>query len=152
MQSDLPLSAAQLGVWYALKAGASASAYNIGEYIKIFGAVDPELFEIALRHVVIETEALCVHLVERDGIPMQVMVKPPGWCMTYQDVSEVDDPVSTAEAWMRTDMIKPLDIYRGPFFAFALFKTEPEQFLWYVRLHHLVMDAFGGSLIVSRVA
>ena len=152
MQSDLPLSAAQLGVWYALKAGASASAYNMGEYTKIFGAVDPELFEIALRHVVIETEALCVHFVERDGIPMQVIVTPPGWCMTYQDVCAAADPVSTAEAWMRTDIAQPLDMCRGPFFAFALFKTEPEQFLWYARIHHLVMDGFGWSLIASRIA
>src|ERR1700722_5902648 len=98
MSSEFPPSAAQLGVWYAIKAGTSASAYNIGEYVKIFGAVDSKLFEKALRHVIAEADALRVHFVERDGIPMQAIVTPPTWCMTYQDVSLAANPVPTAVA------------------------------------------------------
>ena len=48
------------------KLASSASAYNIGEYTKIFGAIDAELFEAALRHVVVEAEALRVRFVEHD--------------------------------------------------------------------------------------
>jgi enterobactin synthetase component F len=127
-------------------------AYNIGEYTKIFGTIDPKLFESALRHVVIETEALRVRFDERDSVPRQLIAASPDWGMTYQDVGSEVDPISVAEAWMRTDMARPLDLHTGPFFAFALFKTGPEEFLWYVRYHHLVMDAFGASLITSRVA
>lgn len=152
MKSDLPLSGAQLGVWYALKSGAPASVYNIGEYIRIFGAIDPALFETALRHVVGETEAICVRFVERDDIPRQLVMAPTDWCLTYRDVSSEPDPVSAAEAWMRADMAQPFDLHRGPFFVYALFKTEPAEFLWYVRYHHLVMDAYGASLIARRVA
>ena len=62
MTSVLPLSAAQSGIWYGIKAGGAAPAYNIGEYIKIAGPIDPSLFDIALRHVLAETEALRVQL------------------------------------------------------------------------------------------
>ena len=139
-------------MWYALKSGAPASAYNIGEYIRIFGAIDPALFETALRHVVGETEAICVRFVERDDIPRQLVMAPTDWCLTYRDVSSEPDPISAAEAWMRADMAQPFDLHRGPFFVYALFKTEPAEFLWYVRYHHLVMDAYGASLIARRVA
>jgi nonribosomal peptide synthetase DhbF len=152
MIPDFPLSAAQLGVWYALKAGVSLPAYNVGEYTKIFGRIDPKLFESALRHVVNETEILRVRFDERDSGLRQLIAASPDWSMTYQDVGSEVDPISVAEAWMRTDMARPLDRHTGPFFAFALFKTGPEEFLWYVRYHHLVMDAFGASLITSRVA
>ena len=152
MSSELPLSAAQMGVWYALQAGASAPSYNFGEYVRIFGTIDPKLFEIALRHVLMETEALRVCFVERDNIPRQHIVTPFDWSLTYQDISSKPDSILAAEAWMRTDMAQPLDPFRGPFFAFALFKAAPEEFLWYVRFHHLVMDGFGGKLILRRLA
>jgi amino acid adenylation domain-containing protein len=152
MTSDLPLTAAQLGVWYALKAGIPMPAYNIGEYGRIFGAIDPDLFERAVRHVVGESEALCVRFIDGDDTPMQQIVAEPDWQMVHQDVSLEPDPVAVAESWMREDLAKPLDQCRGPFFNFALFKTAPEQFLWYGRFHHLVMDAIGGSFIVRRIA
>jgi enterobactin synthetase component F len=152
MSVEFPLSAAQLGVWYALRAGGRASEYNFGEYTKILGAIDPVLFEAALRHVVVEAEALRVRFIDRNTFPRQAVVTPFDWSMTYQDVSSSPDPVLTAEAWMRTDMTQPLDLHHGPFFAFALFKAAPEEFFWYVRYHHLVMDAFGGKLIARRVA
>ena len=152
MPSEFPLSAAQLGVWYALQAGVPASEYNFGEYTKIFGAIDAVLFEAALRHVVVEAEALRVRFVEHDTVPRQLVVTPLDCSITYQDISSNPDPVLAAEGRMRTDMTQPLDLYRGPFFAFALFKAAPEEFFWYVRYHHLVMDAFGGKLIARRVA
>ena len=152
MKSDLALSAAQLGVWYALKAGASTSSYNISDYKKIAGAIDRGLFEAALRHVVVEAEALRLRFTERDGVPSQLIAPPPDWSMTYQDVSTEADPISAAEAWMHTDMARPFDLSNGPLFAFALFKAAPDEFLWYERYHHLVMDGAGASLIGRRVA
>ena len=152
MKSDLPLSAAQLGVWYALKAGASISAYNIADYTKILGTIDPALFESALRRVVLETEALWVRFVDRDDVPSQLITVPPDWSMSIHDVSSEVDPIAAAETWMRADLAHPIDLCHGPFFTFALFKAAPEEFLWYARYHHLVMDAFGASLIAHRVA
>lgn len=152
MKSEFPLSAAQLGVWYAVKSGTPVSAGNISQYTKIFGAIDPGLFETALRHVVVETEVLRVQFVERDDVPGQLIEQAADWSMTYHDLSSEADPVAAAEAWMHTEGRRPIDLCHGPFFAFALFKAAPEEFLWYVRYHHLMMDGFGAQLIARRVA
>ena len=64
----LPLSSAQLGIWFAQRLNPSSSEYNIGEYIEIPGSVDAVLFERALRQVVIETEILRVRIIERAEI------------------------------------------------------------------------------------
>ena len=123
--SDLPLSAAQLGVWYALKAGAPASAYNIGEYIRIVRAVDPALFETALRHVVSETEALRVRFVERDDIPGQLV---DGRRRTGPDLPGCQCRSRSHRGGRGLDASghgTAVDLHDGPFFAFALFKTEP---------------------------
>ena len=152
MTSVLPLSAAQSGIWYALKAGAPASAYNIGEYIKIAGPINPGLFDIALHHVLAETQALCIRFVEHDGVPGQVIDLGVHQALSYLDISREAKPISAAETWMRADMARTVDPASGPFFTFALLKTASREFLWYVRFHHLVMDGFGGSLIARRAA
>ena len=43
----LPLSAAQLGLWFAQKIDPQSAAYNIGDYVEIHGSVDPALFQLA---------------------------------------------------------------------------------------------------------
>ena len=68
-----PLSAGQIGIWFAQQINPSSPAYNIGEYIEIHGPIDPDLFEQALHQVVIESEALCVRIVEHPDGPRQVV-------------------------------------------------------------------------------
>ena len=148
----LPLSAGQLGVWFAQQLNPSSAAYNIGEYIEIFGPIEPALFEQALRQVVIETEALCVRVVEQPDGPRQVVDVPPDWDFPYYDLSDVADPRSKAKAWMMADLARPVDPVDGPLFGFALFKLSADRFAWYARYHHLVMDGMGMALVARRVA
>src|SRR6266852_2676434 len=114
----LPLSSAQLGIWFAQQIAPSSPAYNIGEYIEIDGSVDPILFEEALRRVVVETEALRVQIVERAEGPRQIVGDPPAWSMPVIDVSAEADARAAAESWMKADLARPLEPARGPLVAF----------------------------------
>src|SRR5262249_20260602 len=72
-QDVLPLSAAQLGIWFGQRINPSTFVYNIGEYIEIEGSIEPVLFERALGQVVFETETLRAQILEQDGAPGQVV-------------------------------------------------------------------------------
>lgn len=50
--SDLPLSAMQLGIWFAQQIDPLNPGFNIGEYVEVSGTLDPDLFERALQRVV----------------------------------------------------------------------------------------------------
>ena len=153
LQDDaLPLSSAQLGIWFAQNTASSSVAYNIGEYIEVRGTVNPHLFERALRQVVLETESLRVQLVEHsDGVRQIVGALPP-WSVTTIDVSAETDARGAAELWMKADLDRPIDLIRGPLFGFALFRVSDNCFFWYARYHHIVMDCFGMSLLAQRLA
>ena len=56
--NPLPLSDAQLGIWFAQSLEPSSPAFNLAEYLEISGPIDATLFESALRQVADETEAL----------------------------------------------------------------------------------------------
>ena len=147
-----PLSSAQQGIWFAQQIAPSSPAYNIGEYIEIHGAIDPPLFEQALRQVVAETDALRVRIVARAGEPRQVVDASPTWAMPFVDLSAETDARTVAEASMKADLARPIDPTRGPLFAFALFKAAADRFYWYARYHHVAMDGFAMGVVARRMA
>ena len=148
----LPLTAAQLGIWFAQQIDPLSPAYNFGEYIEIKGSLDAVLFKEALKRVVRETEALRVRIVEREDGPWQV-IGPTAECpVPMFDVSSERDARATAEVWMQSDLGRAIAPTRGPLFAYALFKASPDRFFWYARYHHIMMDGFGMALVARRVA
>ncbi len=151
-RSGIPLSSAQLGIWFAQRLRPDSAAYNIGEYLEIRGAIAPDLFEQALKQVVGEADALRVRVFERDGEPLQVIEKDPVWSLPTFDFSSEPDAGAAAEAWMHADLAKPIDPAVGPLFGFALFKVSDDIFYWYARYHHIVMDGLGMGLVARRVA
>src|SRR4051812_42075344 len=150
--NPLPLSDAQLGIWFAQTIDQSSATYNLAEYLEIGGPVDATLFEVALRQVVAETEALHVRFVCNADMPGQIIGPAPDWSMSLVDVSGAPDPHAAAERWMRAELARPVDLTCGPLFAYALLKAAADRFFWYSRYHHIVMDGFGFALVARRVA
>ncbi|MBI3436393.1 MAG: hypothetical protein HY056_15180, partial [Proteobacteria bacterium] len=148
----LTLSAAQLGIWFAHRINPTSAAYNIGEYVEIRGAVNPVLFERAVRQAVAESDVLHVQFVDDPRGPRQVIGDCPDFSLPVIDVSAQPDPLAAAVAWMQADMARAIDPVRGPLFGFALFQVSDEQFFWYARYHHLVLDGFAMWLVARRVA
>ncbi|MDU5141178.1 MAG: amino acid adenylation domain-containing protein [Paenibacillus dendritiformis] len=146
------LSGAQSGIWFAQQLDPDNPIFNAGEYIDIRGPVDPERFETAVRQAVMEAEALHARFGEdRDG-PWQTIVPSSDWTMHRVDVSGEKDPHAAAEAWMKRDLAQPVDLGRGPLFTEALLKLAPDRFYWYQRIHHIVIDGYGFSLLTRRTA
>ena len=150
--TELPLSAAQLGFWFAQQLDPQNAGFNVGEYLEIHWPIDPTLFQAALRQVILETDVLRIRLVERAGEPRQIIAESAEWSLPYMDVSGEVDPAMAALSWMSADMERPTDLLRGPLFAFALFKAAADRFLWYARYHHVALDGLSRSLIARRVA
>ena len=150
--SPLPLSDAQLGIWFAQSIDPSSPAYNLAEYLEIGGSIDAALFETALRQVVNDTDALRVRFVDSADGPRQIICPPPDWSMSFVDVSGASDPRAAAERWMKAVLARPSDLTSGPLFGYALLKAAPDRFFWYSQHHHIVMDGFGFALIAQRVA
>ncbi|MFJ2810852.1 amino acid adenylation domain-containing protein [Kitasatospora sp. NPDC087271] len=149
---ELPLSSAQSGIWFAHHLRPGSPVYNTGEYVDIPGPIDPELFETAVRRVVDETESLRVRLTDGGEGPRQVVTPSPDWSMDHVDLTSTPDPLRAAERWMRADLSTPVGLTRDPLFRQALFAVAPDRFLWYQRVHHIVVDGFSMSLIARRVA
>ena len=147
----LPLSMAQSAVWIASQITPDCPVYNVGEYIEILGAVDVCCFEMALRQVVREVDAFRIKLVDDEGGLVQEVIDDASWNFRILDASTQDDPWAAGREWMRSDMMKPIDL-AGPLSTHWLLRLSPDRFIWYYKYHHIIMDLYGCALIVNRVA
>ncbi|MFI1227661.1 MULTISPECIES: condensation domain-containing protein, partial [unclassified Streptomyces] len=149
------MTAAQSGMWFAQRLGSDNPIYNGGQYLEIEGRLDGGLFERALRQVVRETDALRTGFLEdADGV-WQLVDEDLEHTVHHVDVSGEADPQAAAETWMRSDLARPVDLAgAGPeqLATFALIRTGPDRFLWYLRCHHIALDGFGCALVTRRAA
>ncbi|MFF5897191.1 amino acid adenylation domain-containing protein [Streptomyces argenteolus] len=148
----LPLTAAQSGMWFAQSLDPLSPAQNTAECLEIEGPLDPELFARALRRVTSEAEALRVRVEDSPEGPRQRVLASVELPLTTRDLRGAADADARAGEWMRADLAEPFDLTAGPLFRHALFRVGEERWLWYQRIHHLVMDGFGYSLLVRRTA
>ncbi|GEN10406.1 nonribosomal peptide synthetase MxcG [Myxococcus fulvus] len=147
-----PLSAAQHGIWVGQQLDLASPIYNAGECIELRGAIDPAHFEAAVRQTVSEAEALHARFETTEAGPSQQVTPQVDWALQHVDLTSAEDPWAAAQAWMREDLTRTVDLTRGPLFAQVLFKAGPERWFWFQRVHHIAMDGFGFSLLARRVA
>lgn len=69
-----------------------------------------------------------------------------------RDVSAAPDPTAAAEEWMRADRATAVPVSEGPLFTHALFKAADDRYLWYMRVHHILLDGYGYLLVFRRAA
>ncbi|WP_018352466.1 non-ribosomal peptide synthetase [Longispora albida] len=151
--AELPLTAAQRGVWYAQQLAPGSRALHLGEYLDITGPLRPELFEVALRRTAAEAACLTARFGQSpDGEVRQHAGGVPGWELPVLDLSGEADPAAAARDWMDGDLARPFDLAGGPLFRFALFRLGADRYVWWHSYHHLVIDGFGMGLVARRVA
>ncbi|MER7703653.1 amino acid adenylation domain-containing protein [Kitasatospora sp. NPDC097605] len=152
--ADVPLLATQAAIWYAQALDPDSPVYNTGDAVEITGSLDAALFETALRRAVDEADALSAVVVARGGgeAPHQRLTPGRGWPLHHLDLRADADPEATAEAWMRADLARPVDLAEGPLFTQALIRLTDERHWWYQRVHHLAVDAYALTLLTGRVA
>ncbi|MEU8827325.1 amino acid adenylation domain-containing protein [Streptomyces sp. NPDC048636] len=149
----LPLTTGQREIWFIEQLEPPESTtFRVGEYLEIQGAIDPEIFERALRRAVAEAEPYNVRVGEDNGVPWQALDPVTDWELPKPDVSGEPEPRAAAERWMRHDLATRLRLGDHPAFSFALLKLGPECFLWYQGTHHIVSDAGSAALLARRTA
>jgi amino acid adenylation domain-containing protein/non-ribosomal peptide synthase protein (TIGR01720 family) len=155
MTSDLPgepLTAAQAEMWYALQMDPGNAAFNMGGYIDISGPVDAGILEAALRQLVTEADCFRTGFIEHSGEPRQIINEEVAWPHPFIDMSRRADPEAAAIEWMRSDLAIAFDLTMPPLFRFSLLKLGEDRFWAYSCMHHLLSDAYSGTLLFQRLA
>ena len=151
------LTDAQAGLWYAQRLDPGNPLFNTAHNLHLRGELDVERFRRAANQAVREADALCLRFGERQsdgpeqGVWQQVDEDFRPW-LEVIDVSTADDPYASAFASIREDMNTPTDPTCAPAARQRLFILAPDYHIWYLRVHHLVIDGYGMTLLSNRVS
>ncbi|MFD7859239.1 amino acid adenylation domain-containing protein [Streptomyces microflavus] len=143
----LPLLTAQSGIYYAHQLAPLGTELNTADCVEIDGPLDGDLFTEALGRAVGEAETLAVRLTEADGALVQHVTD------TELRIHRLELTEEQAEAWMREDLARPVDLASADgLMTQALIRVGEGRHWWYQRVHHIAVDAYALSLIGRRVA
>ncbi|MEV5374322.1 condensation domain-containing protein, partial [Streptomyces albogriseolus] len=150
----LPLTAAQLGIWFAQARDPLSPVFNTGEYVELAGDLDRDRFEEALRTVAEATDALRLRFgTDPDGTVHQHVGPAGEFTLHRVDVSAAEDPGAAADAWMDGVLATPLDVTSGrPLYTQALITLAPDRHRWFQHAHHLLLDGYAFRLVAGQVA
>ncbi|WON75750.1 enterobactin synthase subunit F [Serratia sp. UGAL515B_01] len=151
---ELPLVAAQPGIWVADQISPYGNAYAVAHFIEFNGKIDQEIMLRAITLGLAEVDTLRLHFEERDGVPMQWYdVKMPIMPPESIDLQGYADAEAAANALMQIDLDAELRVNSGkPLYRHILMRLADDRWFWYQRYHHLVVDGFSFTAIARRIA
>ncbi|MGX1805704.1 amino acid adenylation domain-containing protein [Nocardia sp. NPDC055321] len=147
-----PLGPAQVGLWYAQLLEPDVPV-NMAQYVDIQGDLDVDLLLRVGDEGVAIWRTSQLRFAEIDGEPQQYLdltaVDSP---QVYMDLRGEADPIATAHAWMRADLVRPLDLLTDQLFAPTLIHVADQRYFWYVRAHHIVGDGYAAMSVMQWTA
>ena len=152
IQSHHLLSSPQLDFWFDQILQLDIPLYNIGGYMRIDGDIEPILFEKALSQVIQENDALRIIIQVDESLPRQTFAKNVHFNLDFKDFSMQENAHESAIKWMKQEFVLPFQLYDWVLFQFALCKVSDNCYYSFQKYHHLIIDGWGISLIVQRVA
>lgn len=151
---ELPLVAAQPGIWVADQLSPHGNAYAVAHYIELQGAVDKERLLAAIGQGLSEVDTLRLRFSERDGVPVQIydpalaLIEPE-----FVDLAASPDAPAAARALMEIDLSGDLRASSGkPLYRHVLMRLADDRWYWYQRYHHMLVDGFSFTAIARRIA
>ncbi|MEU1980659.1 amino acid adenylation domain-containing protein [Nocardia sp. NPDC019395] len=146
-----PLTPAQTAMWYAQRIQPEIPLI-IAEYVEFHGDLDSGLLLYAIERFGVETEVGLQRIVQIDGVPHQVVdpTQRPGWARL--DLRHEADPHAAALRWMHEDARTPTDFDHDPLVFNAVLRTGERDYIWYSRVHHIVIDGYAAMNGLVRTA
>ncbi|MBQ7806964.1 non-ribosomal peptide synthetase, partial [Rhodococcus sp. (in: high G+C Gram-positive bacteria)] len=146
-----PLSAAQLGMWFAQHLD-PAVPVNIAQYVELRGALELDALRQACADAGREIGSAFVRIFEIGAQPYQIIDPTLDDSVGYVDLRSEDDSHDAAMRWMRADRSRPIDMLTDRLISATILRLGENRYYWYTRVHHTILDGFGASTFVTRVA
>jgi enterobactin synthetase component F len=153
---EMPLVAAQAGIWMADQLSPHANAYAVAHSIELNGPLDSARLLQAIDLGLAEVDTLHLDFAEREGLVVQ-WLDPQRRLPAAQlhDLRTAPDPVAAAQALMRSDLQGDHRVTGSPGGAGcrnAIIRVADQRWFWYQRYHHLVIDGYSFAALSRRIA
>ena len=154
MSPRLPLIAAQPGIWMAEALSTLPNAWSVAHYVELNGEINGDLLTRAIVMGLNQADTLCMRFSEDNGEVWQwldesMAIAEPA----CHDLRGESDPQQAALALMQRDLAQNSRVDSGnPLYCHQLFRVGDNQWFWYQRYHHLLVDGFSFPAITRQIS
>lgn len=144
------LSESQKSIWYLEKAYPGTSLNIVAGTLRLKGDIDYKALEKALNIFVKKSDSMRLQIIEEDGVAYQYISEYTPFSVDYIDFSTrggLKDLFNWDEATTRT----AFDIIEKPLFYCAIFKISADEGGFFMKMHHLISDAWTMGLVTRQV-
>ncbi|MGP1993455.1 non-ribosomal peptide synthetase [Zobellia laminariae] len=148
--SFLKLTKSQSALWAGQKMHPNVPLHNVVYTFEITGAIDKITFEKAFQRLIKTTDILRIIFSEEKGVPNQTVRNEVDFSLEFIDLTHHQNN-TTIDKWLHERTLKLMDISERVFDT-ALLKTGSNNYVWVLKLHHLVTDAVSNSILYRRMS
>lgn len=141
-----PLPDAALGIWYAHHMTASP-LYNTAEYVQLQGDLDVSILLMAVNDTITSAKALHIECFEQDGQVWHRLKENVSFSCEHQNAN-----FENANRIMHEDIATMIDLTKDPLVRAIVFTENSQLHYLYLRIHHLVSDAYSFRFIFQQIA
>ncbi len=153
-EQDLPLSFAQMRLWFLYQLEPDSTAFNIPAVVRLHGDLNVEALDQTLSELLRRHESLRTTFKTVDGVPLQVIAPAEPVRLTIQDLSRPDEHERELEVQklIRDEVERPFDLERGPVLRVSLVRLGAEEHLLMLVLHHIASDAWSRGVLIRELS
>ena len=164
---ELPLSFAQMRLWFLnqLESGKSeyniSTSYNMPAAIRLNGNLNVSALRKAFQQLVARHEALRTSFLIDDGQATQVIREPTDWFMDVRDLRHLDSEEREAEVinLAEDEATRSFDLVLGPLnkarrirlMRTRLLQTTDNEHVLLLTMHHIISDGWSLGILIDEV-
>jgi thioesterase domain-containing protein/acyl carrier protein len=145
------LTRLQILYWVGQSLRRGEPVFNTIYAYEVKGAVEREAFERAFEGMVMESDALRMVIEEDEGVPQQRDIGRVPVGVEYVDLSGAGEVEGAYGAWLGERKGRVLALGESAYDT-ALVKLGAERYVWYLNVHHILVDASSFVQVYRRVA
>ncbi|HEX5222015.1 MAG TPA: condensation domain-containing protein [Verrucomicrobiae bacterium] len=151
--SPLPLSSAQLRLWFLDQLEPNSPRYNIPSVVWLAGPLETEKLEEALKAIVSRHEILRARFIDQQGEPAQVIGPEEEFQLGQHDLRPVPaaERDATAQRLIEQEVRGPFDLSVGPLLRTTLLQLSDTEHILIVNMHHIISDEWSFQLFYREL-
>jgi surfactin family lipopeptide synthetase A len=141
---ELPLSAAQTGLWLLDQLEPSSAAYNIPVRHDLKGHLEVGAFERSLSEIVRRHQVLRTYYLRVDGRPVQKIAPPESFRIPIVDLQGLSEAARKQEVTRlaSAEAGQPFDLGKAPLIRARLLKLGWDEHVLLLNFHHIAFDGW----------
>ncbi len=144
-----PLTHPQKGIWYTEKLYPGTSIGNIAATLKIKGYVDYAILGKAINLFIERNDGIRIRITENAGVPQQYPTEYRYHKIDFFDFS--DKNITELYKWDSVQTQIPFNLLNSELFYFAIIKIDENDSGFFLKIHHILSDAWSFVLLVNQV-